>query len=217
MLGKTTKEPKESRDRGPRETGGDTSVISKDLRITGNCSTEGRLRVHGRICGDVTAQALELTSTGSVEGNVSACEGGDSDHPFVIDGTVEGTVHAPHVEVRRNGAVTGGVVADDVVVHGRVQGGILARNRLALEDTAAVEGDVRARRLALKEGGEVNGTILMGERAMTGLSSENEAREASATDPKVTGIAATAPEPSLETEGTAPATRAEDQRRAPAI
>ncbi len=68
----------------------------------------------------------------------------------------------------------------------------MARNRLVLEDTADVEGDVRARRLALKEGGQVNGTIWMGERAMKGLSSENEAHEASGTNPKKTGLAAAA-------------------------
>ena len=46
-----------------------------------------------------------------------------------------------------------------------MHGGILARKRLALEETAEVEGDVDARRLALKEGGQVNGTIRMGDRA----------------------------------------------------
>jgi cytoskeletal protein CcmA (bactofilin family) len=51
------------------------------------------------------------------------------------------------------------------VVHGQVHGGILARQRLALEETAEVEGDVHARLLSLKEGGQVNGNINMGERA----------------------------------------------------
>jgi cytoskeletal protein CcmA (bactofilin family) len=193
VLGKTTKMPEKRRDRGPIEAGDDTSVIAKDMRIIGDCSTKGLLRIHGKISGDVTARAVELTSTGSVQGDVAGSEGSDGDHAIVINGTVEGTVRATHVEVQRDGAVTGGVVADDVVVHGRVEGGILARNRLALEDAAAVEGDVRARRLALKEGGQVNGTILMGERAMTGLSNENQALEASGTSPKESGLAATAP------------------------
>lgn len=192
MRGKTTKKPEQRRDRSPSEAGGDTSVILKDMRIIGDCSTEGRLRVHGRISGNVTARGLELTSTGSVEGDVTAYAGSDSDHAFVIEGTVEGAVRATHVEVRRSGVVTRGIEADDVLVSGRVQGGILARNRLVLEDTADVEGDVRARRLALKEGGEVNGTILMGERATTGLSGANGAHEASGTNPQEGELAATA-------------------------
>ena len=177
MLGKTTKKPEKGLDRSPNEAGDDTSVVSKDMRITGNCSTEGLLRIHGRITGDVTARALELTSTGSIEGDVAASEGSDANDVFIIDGSVTGTVRATQVEVRRGGAVMGGVVADEVVVRGRVQGGIVARIRLVLEETAVVEGDVRARRLALKEGGEVNGTIRMGERATTGLSSESGAKE----------------------------------------
>jgi len=177
MLGKTTKKPEKGLDRSPNEAGDDTSVVSKDMRITGNCSTEGLLRIHGRITGDVTARALELTSTGSIEGDVAASEGSDANDVFIIDGSVTGTVRATRVEVRRGGAVMGGVVADEVVVRGRVQGGILARIRLVLEETAVVEGDVRARRLALKEGGEINGTIWMGERATTGLSSESGANE----------------------------------------
>ena len=192
MRGKTTKKPEQRRDRGPSEALGDTSVILKDMRIIGDCSTEGRLRVHGRISGNVTARGLEVTATDSVEGDATAYEGSDSNHAFVIEGTVEGIVRATHVEVRRSSAVTRGGEADDVVIQGRVQGGILARNRLVLEDTAAVEGDVRARRLALKEGGQVNGTIRMGERAATGLSGENGAHDASGTNAKETGVAATA-------------------------
>jgi cytoskeletal protein CcmA (bactofilin family) len=59
--------------------------------------------------------------------------------------------------------VNGGVVADEAVIHGRVHGGVQARTRLALEESAEVEGDVLARRLALKEGGRVNGNIRMGD------------------------------------------------------
>ena len=193
MLGKSTKKPAKGLDRSPNEAGDDTSVVSKDMRIIGNCSTEGRLRIHGRITGDVTARALELTSTGSIEGDVAASEGSDANNVFIIDGTVIGTVRATQVEVRRGGAVMGGVVADEAVVRGRVEGGIVARIRLVLDETAVVEGDVRARRLALKEGGEVNGTILMGERATTGLSGAKAAHEASGTHPKEGGLAATAP------------------------
>ena len=129
MLGKTKKEPDTRRHRSPSDAGGDTSVISKDMRIIGDCSTEGRLLIHGSISGDVTARGLELTSTGSVGGSVIAPEGSDGNQFFVIDGAVEGTVRASHVEVQRNGTVTGGVEADEAVVHGRVQGGILARDR----------------------------------------------------------------------------------------
>ena len=172
MLGKTNKAQHVNPDRPPVRTM-ETSVISKDMRITGDCMSSGRLNVQGNISGDVTVQSLELATSGRVKGDVTADETSGPGHPFLINGTVEGTVRAPRVEIGGQGIVKGGVEADDVVVHGRVQGGIVARVRLALEAAAAVEGDVRARRLALKEGGEVNGTILMGARAMKELGLED--------------------------------------------
>jgi len=131
----------------------------------GNCETDGQLRIDGRISGNVTAHGVELTASGSVDGDVIAAEKAKSPQVFMIHGLVTGAVHAAQVEVRLGGRVHGGVVADEAIIHGQVHGGILARNRLALEETAEVEGDVHARRLALKEGGQVNGNISMGERA----------------------------------------------------
>jgi len=72
-------------------------------------------------------------------------------------------VRAGRVEIRKGGSVSGGVVANEAVVQGKVRGGVQARTRLALDESAEVEGDVLAKRLALKEGGKVNGTIRMGD------------------------------------------------------
>ena len=165
MLGKKSSEPETTtpapRSGQPRAV----SVVSKEMRIVGDCETDGPLRIEGKITGDVRAKALELAQSGSVSGDLATSGDGKGDEVFLIDGRVEGTVRARLVEVRKTGVVLGGVVADQATIHGRVKGGIVARVRLGLEETAVVEGDVRARRLSLKEGGQVNGTILMGERA----------------------------------------------------
>ena len=141
------------------------SVISKEMNIEGSCETDGQLRIEGKISGNVTAHGVELVASGSVDGDVIAAEKGKSAQVFIISGLVTGAVHAAQVEVRLGGRVHGGVVADEAIIHGQVHGGVLARKRLALEETAEVEGDVHARRLALKEGGQVNGNISMGARA----------------------------------------------------
>jgi len=154
------------------------SVISKEMRIVGDCETDGPLRIEGKITGDVRARGLELAQSGTVSGDLSTLEGAKDDQVFLIDGNVDGTVRARQVEVRKTGVVLGGIDADQATIHGRVKGGILARVRLSMGETAVVEGDVRARRLALQEGGQVNGTILMGERAASeGSSSEEDALE----------------------------------------
>ncbi len=172
------------RERNTAETGANFSVISKDMRMEGNCETDGQLLIEGKILGNVTAQGIELAASGSVDGNVIAAKKTGSDQVFVISGLVTGAVHAARVEVRRSGKVHGGVVADEAVVHGQVHGGILARHRLALEETAEVEGDVDARLLGLKEGGQVNGSIRMGDRAKVGASGK---APAPAADPVANG------------------------------
>ena len=154
------------RERNTADTGASIlSIISKDMLMKGSCETDGQLLIEGKISGNVTARGVEVAPSGSVEGDVIAAEKAKWDQVFIIAGLVTGAVHAAQVEVRRGGKVHGGVVADEAVIHGQVYGGILARKRLALEETAEVEGDVDARRLGLKEGGKVNGNIRMGERA----------------------------------------------------
>lgn len=138
------------------------SVISKQMRIRGDCVVEGKIRIEGRIAGNVRAEGLELVESGSVEGDLSAADDGGS---FVIAGRVDGSVRAGRVDVASTGVILNGVEAEEAHVRGRIEGGVLARRRLVLEETAVVEGDVRATKLALKEGGQVNGTIVMGDRA----------------------------------------------------
>jgi len=167
LFDKTTKDREvTARTRNTAQKGSSVlSVISKDMRMTGNCETDGQLLIEGKISGNVTAHGVELAAAGSVDGDVIAAGKATSEQVFVIRGLVTGAVRAAQVEVPLGGKVHGGVVADEAVIHGQVHGGILARRRLTLEETAEVEGDVHARRLALKEGGQVNGNIHMGDRA----------------------------------------------------
>lgn len=164
MLGKSKQEEDTARTGNDlAATTNDLSVISGDMKIEGRCETRGQVRIEGRIAGDISASGVELAPGGRVDGDVIAREGTQNGKPFIISGNVSGSVRAGRVEVRRGGSVHGGVVADEAVIQGRVQGGVQARSRLALEESAEVEGDVLARRLALKEGGQVNGNIRMGD------------------------------------------------------
>ncbi len=180
LFDKTTKDREvTARTRNTAEKGASIlSVISKDMRMTGNCETDGQLLIEGKISGNVTAQGIELAASGSVDGDLIATGKSTSGQVFIIRGLVTGTVQAAQVEVPLGGKVHGGVVADEAVIHGQVHGGILARKRLVLEETAEVEGDVHARRLALKEGGQVNGNIHMGDRANLGSSGKVPTRVA---------------------------------------
>lgn len=178
MLGrKTTESEPTAPTGGSVGRSGADSIISKQMVIHGDCVVEGRVRIEGSIKGNVKADGLELAESGSVEGDISAAsEGREGRPPFVIAGRVDGSVRSVRVEIAPTGKVLGGVEADEVQVRGRVQGGVVARKRLVLKETAVVEGDVRARVLGLEEGGQVNGTILMGEKAATGAPTDRPGR-----------------------------------------
>ena len=175
MLGRNTKEDRPADQARQGVPSGVDSVISKEMTIEGDCHVEGRIRIEGRIRGSVEAADLELAESGAVEGDVSSGEKGS--RPFVIAGRVSGSVRSSRVEVRSSGSVHGGIEGDEIQVRGRVEGGIVARKRLVLEETAVVEGDVRARVLGLEEGGQVNGTIVMGARAAESAGTGKETAE----------------------------------------
>jgi cytoskeletal protein CcmA (bactofilin family) len=156
---------------------GDLSIVSREMRVDGHLETRGRVRIEGAISGSVRARGVELAASGSVEGDVEAVAGEGDPQAFVIDGTVKGAVRAPYVEIGEAGGVMGGVETDDATVRGRIEGGIQARNRLALKATAVVEGDIDARRLALEEGGQVNGNIRIGDRAALAVTSTKPASD----------------------------------------
>ena len=81
-----------------------------------------------------------------------------------IEGVVEGTVRAGKaVVVGKDGLVQGDINTQDAVIGGRVTGMVIAESRLELQATCIIEGEIRARRIKLDEGGKVNGKIQMGE------------------------------------------------------
>ncbi len=88
----------------------------------------------------------------------------DTEGTLRIEGTVEGTVRAGKaVVVGKEGVVDGDIVTQDAVVGGRVTGSIVAESRLELQASCVIDGEIRARRIKLEEGGKVNGTIHTGE------------------------------------------------------
>jgi cytoskeletal protein CcmA (bactofilin family) len=101
------------------------SIIGPGMRVTGDCETEGTLR---------------------------------------IEGTVDGTVRAGKaVVIGKDGVVNGDVATQDAIIGGRVSGAVIAESRLELQATSVIEGEIRARRIKLDEGGRINGTVYTGE------------------------------------------------------
>ncbi len=90
----------------------------------------------------------------------------DSNGVVKVEGAVDGHVSASNqVLVARGGVVQGDVAAREAIVGGRVQGAIHATERVEIQAGAAVEGDITTRRIAVAEGGRIDGTIRMAEGA----------------------------------------------------
>lgn len=148
------------------------SLIGAGMVLDGDCETSGTLRVDGHVTGNVRARRLTVGTSGRVDGDVAGPDGGAAEGGVLIDGRVDGTITAPHVEVGQRGSVGGGMRVREAVVRGRVAGAVVTEHRLLLEATAVVEGDVTAKRLGLAEGGQVFGTIRIGDRASAGRRAE---------------------------------------------
>jgi cytoskeletal protein CcmA (bactofilin family) len=142
------------------------SLIGADMVLDGDCHTEGPLRVEGHVRGSVRGGRIVVLSAGRVDGDVTGLDG--SDNKFLIEGEVGGGVRAGHVEVGPGGRIGAGIEATGAVVRGRVVGPVVARERLRIEGTAVVEGDVTAPRLAVEEGARVVGMIRAGKGRTSG-------------------------------------------------
>lgn len=68
-----------------------------------------------------------------------------------IDGEVQGDIHGTYIVVGERARITGGIVAEEVVVRGHVMGSIRGR-RVMLQSSSHVEGDVYHQSLAIEQG-----------------------------------------------------------------
>lgn len=79
-----------------------------------------------------------------------------------VDGRIDGSVTgARQVLLGRGGVVHGNVIADEVVVGGLVDGAIRAGERLELQGTAVVTGDIETKSIVVLEGARINGVVRM--------------------------------------------------------
>jgi cytoskeletal protein CcmA (bactofilin family) len=83
------------------------------------------------------------------------------DGELVISGLVKGRIAASKLVIAPGGYVEGDIVAREAVIGGRVHGSITGGERVELQTSAIVHGDIVTRRLLIQEGGSVNGSMKM--------------------------------------------------------
>ena len=94
-----------------------------------------------------------------------------------VNGTVEGDVKLPDntLIVGQSGHVKASIAAKSILIVGRVTGDVTATERIEIEASGIVEGDLRAPRLLVKEGAVMNGSV-----EMTGASKSLDGDKSSA-------------------------------------
>lgn len=127
---------REPSSKGPTEMAKDTngsqtprdgviSIIGPGMKVDGDCTADGTLRVEGYIKGTVRAGKA--------------------------------------VVVSKDGVVEGDIMTQDAIIGGRVTGTVSAESRLELQATCQINGEIRARRIKLDEGGQINGNVRTGD------------------------------------------------------
>jgi cytoskeletal protein CcmA (bactofilin family) len=83
-----------------------------------------------------------------------------------VDGEINGSITgARQVLLGRGAAVHGNVTASEVVVGGHVEGSVSALERLELQVTATITGDIETRSIVVLEGARINGRVRMTDAA----------------------------------------------------
>lgn len=81
---------------------------------------------------------------------------------YVIYGSVDGACDlGSAVMLQRSGRWSGEMVAENIVIAGKVEGNVTARNKLELTSSAKIEGNIAGKTIAIAEGAVVEGNISM--------------------------------------------------------
>lgn len=79
------------------------SIVSRDMRVTGNLNTPGEVHVEGTVDGDISCAKLIIGATGSVNGHIMA-------GTVRVHGQVRGEINADEVFILNGSTVQGDVV-----------------------------------------------------------------------------------------------------------
>jgi cytoskeletal protein CcmA (bactofilin family) len=96
-----------------------------------------------------------LTKALKIKGEISGSE------DIFIDGEVQGQIRIGEgrVTIGPSGRVEANVDAREVVVRGRLKGDLMARERVQIDSTGSVIGDVVTRRIGIADGAELRGHV----------------------------------------------------------
>ena len=107
---------------------------------------------------------LSIVSAGTtISGDI------DCDGVLKVEGRIDGSVRrARQVMLAKEGTIQGDVVSHEVLVGGVIDGNVTATDRLELQSTAVVNGEITTKSIVVMEGARINGGVKMTELALVG-------------------------------------------------
>lgn len=114
-----------------------SSIISKEMNITGDISFRGKARIDGMLEGNVNGEHLILSETGSVQGDLNLTS-------LICHGRINGNVIADQVTVHSNAAVQGKLTAGSLVV----ESGALLTGEISASDDKLIASERPVKQLA---------------------------------------------------------------------
>ena len=135
------------RDNSPAEA--ESSQYDAALRASSDRPAAGVSAARG--AGAVIGPSIQID--GSLKG----------DEDLLIQGRVKGTVELKNnsVTIGESGQVTADIYAQTIAVEGRLDGKLIASERVMIRKTAQIKGTIIAPRVTLEDGARFNGSIDM--------------------------------------------------------
>jgi cytoskeletal protein CcmA (bactofilin family) len=105
-----------------------------------------------------TGEFAHIGKSVVIKGELSGSE------DLYLDGQVEGSIHLKgnNLTVGPNGQVKANVEAKGVIVQGKLEGNLMASDRVDLRKSAIVTGDIATQRIAIEEGAYLKGKVDVG-------------------------------------------------------
>jgi len=163
------------------------TIITSDMKVTGNLNGNDTIHVDGSIIGDIIVNnTLVIGKSGIVEGNVEAkhaiingelrgtikCDNlevmqtGKVSHRIeakylILDGNIDGEISATEeVEVLENANISAVCLkSKTIAVHGKIEGTVIASEILEIGSKGFVEGQITVKNIKTEEGGRMIGTM----------------------------------------------------------
>ena len=138
-----------------------------DLKSTGSNEGTQATRSKGFRGGDTNTGGDSLSSRGNLVATIgkSIIFKGEltGSEDLEVNGTVEGDVKLPDntLTIGQTGRVMASVSAKSILIVGKVEGNVTATERIEIEASGIVNGDLRAPRLLVQEGAVMNGSVEM--------------------------------------------------------